>query len=207
MYMKLLLVFLLFSFRLSAVNGQRSVKDTSISNNEEYTSVERIPEFPGGNDKFGKFISDNLKYPEVARLIGISGTVKVWFTIGKNGAVQDVEASNTIGAGCEKEAVRVISMSPNWKPAIQNSAPVAVRFSIPIEFSAPKDSVLFRELEKSNYGYFFEIKGTIYTMDQAEPILGKAFPANKVEIALLYADKQKYPVPGKTDIYLIKIKS
>jgi protein TonB len=204
--MKLSIFLLLLFFRLSIVFGQGTIKDTSVSKNGEYTLVESIPEFPGGNDKFAKFISDNLKYPEAARLIGINGTAVVWFTVGKNGSVKDIEASTSIGAGCEEEAIRVISMSPKWKPAIQNSAPVAVRFSIPVEFSIPKDSVVVRELKNSKYGFLFEIKGTIYTIDQAESILGKAFSADNVETALLYSDKQRYPMPGKTEIYLIRVK-
>jgi protein TonB len=204
--MKLSILFLLLFFKLSILCGQGSVKDTSVSNSGKYTLVESIPEFPGGNDKFAKFISDNLKYPEAARLIGVNGTVVVWFTIAKNGLVKDIEVSTSIGAGCEEEAIRVISMSPKWKPAIQNNAPVAVRFSIPVEFSIPMDSVVIRELRNAKCGFLFEIKGTIYTIDQAESILGKAFSANKVETALLYADKPKYPILGKTEVYLIKIK-
>jgi protein TonB len=46
------------------------------------------PAFPGGTAAFSRYVSKNLKYPEVANLIGLSGKVYVNFTIEKNGSVQ-----------------------------------------------------------------------------------------------------------------------
>ncbi len=203
--MKLFSIMLLSVFYFSKACGQNAV-DTADAK-KTIVTITQEPAFPGGPVAFLKYIQKNLTYPEVAQLIGVNGTVNVSFTVGKTGRLINISATDTIGAGCEEEAVRVISMSPIWTPAIQNNIPVAVNFSIPIRFSVPKESISFKELKKSNYIFIFDIKGTIYTEDNAEAILGKTFPSENVLIALPYSDKQKYPLSGKAGIYLIKIKS
>lgn len=39
-----------------------------------------------------------------------------------------------IGAGCDEEAIRVITNAPAWKPGKQSSRPVRVKMRLPIKF-------------------------------------------------------------------------
>lgn len=96
--------------------------------------VEEMPEFPGGEEALLKFLGKNTNYPAMAVDGKISGTVHVEFIVDENGKVKDVKLKNSIGGGCDEEALRVISSLPNWKPGKQRGKNVKVMFTLPINF-------------------------------------------------------------------------
>jgi protein TonB len=102
---------------------------------EIFTIVENKPEFEGGHSAYMRFLQKNIKYPAQARRMGIEGRVFVQFVIGVDGAVSQVVILKGLGAGCDKEAIRVISKSPNWIPGKQRGKPVRVRMVVPLIFS------------------------------------------------------------------------
>ncbi len=102
---------------------------------KEWVFVEQMPEFKDGMKAMFRFLNDNIKYPAVARENGIEGTVYVGFVIGKNGVIRDVIVKRGISGGCNEEAVRVVSMMPNWRPGRQNGKEVNVAFTLPIKFT------------------------------------------------------------------------
>ncbi|MDB5121136.1 MAG: hypothetical protein JWN56_2354 [Sphingobacteriales bacterium] len=109
-------------------------QESSDSTKNDFAFIEVLPEFPGGILSLSNYISRNLKYPEVAYMLGIGGKVLVEFAVEKDGTVTDVQPKSCIGAGCEAEAVRILNNSPKWKPGIQNSLPVRVMYTLPINF-------------------------------------------------------------------------
>jgi TonB family protein len=112
-------------------------RDTSKSALKGFVSVEQAPDFPGGLDAFGRFLNKNVHYPPQAVKNRTQGRVIVSFVVERDGAVTNVKVARGIGDGCDEEAVRVIEMSPHWKPGIQNSVPVRVAYSVPITFKLP----------------------------------------------------------------------
>lgn len=106
--------------------------------NEAFTVVEKMPEFPGGNDKMMEFISSNIKYPEAAQEQGIQGRVFVQFVIEADGSVSEAKILRGIGGGCDEEAVRVVMLMPKWIPGEQKGEAVRVMFNIPINFTLAK---------------------------------------------------------------------
>jgi hypothetical protein len=172
--------------------------------------LERIPTFPGGNQNFARYVQKNLKYPEVARLIGINGKLKVQFVVDQDGKIVEVTPKNCIGAGCEAEAVKLLENSPKWIPGIQNGKKVRVGYSVPISFSIEPGKVKMSDLRQSAYGFVFNVKGSLYTIDEAEKLIGKSFQSERVEIAepfYNYNKIEKLNMPGKKDIYLVIMKS
>jgi len=103
--------------------------------NQIFTSVEQVPEFPGGLEKFGAYLSKSIRYPAVARENGTQGRVICTFVVEKDGSLTDIKVTRGIGSGCDEEAVRVLKNSPHWKPGIQNGRPVRVQYSVPISFT------------------------------------------------------------------------
>ncbi|WP_167856922.1 energy transducer TonB [Hymenobacter aquaticus] len=80
-----------------------------------------------------------LRYPPEAMRGGISGTVQVAFTIGKDGTAANYRVSQGIGGGCDEEALRVVqSMANGWVPAQLAGQPVAVECEFPVKFSLQK---------------------------------------------------------------------
>jgi len=100
--------------------------------------VEQMPQFPGGDDELIRFISDNLHYPAAASELGIEGRVIVRFVVSKTGAVKDVEVIRGLDAACDKEAIRVVKLMPNWIPGRQNGRNVPVYFTLPILYKLQK---------------------------------------------------------------------
>ncbi|HZY36871.1 MAG TPA: energy transducer TonB [Mucilaginibacter sp.] len=189
-------------------------KDSVMKNGEHkiFTTIEDVPEFPGGLPAFSNFISKNLKYPEVARLIGINGRVIVSFVVERDGKVNNVTPVSCVGAGCEAEAERVLEQSPTWKPGTQDGVPVRVQYSVPISFTLDgKDKKTYmRNLQNSDYGFVFSIKDTLYTLDEAQKILGRSFDPNLIKTAEPFYNYDKLPkfdMPDKKEVYLVIMKS
>ena len=96
--------------------------------------VEEMPEFPGGELALRKFLANAIKYPVIAQENGIEGKVYVSFVVGKDGHVSDAWVVRSVDPSLDKEALRVVSSLPTWKPGKQRGQPVRVAFSVPISF-------------------------------------------------------------------------
>ncbi|MEI6122852.1 MAG: energy transducer TonB [Bacteroidota bacterium] len=99
-----------------------------------FTVVEEMPSFTGGDEARVKFLQDNIKYPQMAKESGISGTVYVTFVVDEKGKVADVRVLRGIGGGCDEEAVRVVKLMPPWNSGKQSGKAVRVQFNMPIKF-------------------------------------------------------------------------
>lgn len=110
----------------------KSVPDSTI-----FEVVEEMPEFPGGQQALMEYISKNLRYPAEARAKGIQGRVIVSFVIKKDGSIEDTEVVRSIEPSIDKEAQRVISSMPKWKPGKQRGQAVNVKFTVPLVFRLP----------------------------------------------------------------------
>lgn len=99
-----------------------------------FEALEVQPTFPGGMDKFYKYLAKTIRYPEMAQEQGIQGKVFLSFIIEKNGALTDIKIERKLGYGTDEEAVRVLKGSPKWMPGIQNGKAVRVKYNIPISF-------------------------------------------------------------------------
>ena len=99
-----------------------------------YTTVEKMPTFPGGEFKMYEFLAMNIRYPQRAREDGYSGTVYVRFVIEPDGTITNIEVAKGVGGGCSEEAVRVVKMMPNWIPGEAFGKKVRVTYTLPINF-------------------------------------------------------------------------
>ena len=102
---------------------------------KEYTFVERMPEFPGGEQAMYDFIGKNIRYPSKAIDANITGKVFVNFVIDKKGNVTNIKILKGLGYGCDEEVIRVFSIMPVWTPGKQKGKKVKVSFNVPINFS------------------------------------------------------------------------
>jgi len=104
---------------------------------KDFTSVDLIPEFPGGMKGWGEYLQTALKYPEEARKNKIAGRVILSFIVLKNGSISDIKVLRGIGGGADEEAIRVVKESPKWKPGMSNGEAVNVAYTMPIFFQLP----------------------------------------------------------------------
>jgi len=105
------------------------------SDDKVFEVVETQPEFPGGHNEMMKFISKNFKYPEEARRHEITGRVLISYVVNEDGKVSDIKPllpkERQLGYGLEEEAMRVISLMPDWTPGTQGGKAVKVRYTLP----------------------------------------------------------------------------
>ena len=101
---------------------------------EIFTIVEERPEFPGGVNALRKFLYKNLRYPDQARRMGIEGRVYVQFVVERDGSVTDLTVVRGLGAGCDKETLRVLKLLPKFSPGKQRGNPVRVKMVLPVIF-------------------------------------------------------------------------
>jgi protein TonB len=113
-------------------NGPSQVveEDNNIYNT---AGIEVKPDFPGGLDKFYKFIGKNFQVPEEE---GLKGKVFVTFVVEKDGSLTDIKVLRDIGYGTGKEAIRVLKSCPKWNPGEQNGKKVRVLYSLPISIQS-----------------------------------------------------------------------
>lgn len=97
--------------------------------------VEEKPSFNGGDaNEFSKWVNSKLQYPEIAKENGVQGRVTLQFTVNPDGSVGNVKVLRGVDSSLDKEAVRVVSMSPKWKPGKQRDRAVKVTYTFPVIF-------------------------------------------------------------------------
>ena len=97
--------------------------------------VEEKPSFMGGDaNQFSAWVNKRLVYPEIAKENGVQGRVTLQFTVEKDGSVTKVKVLRGVDPSLDKEAVRVVSMSPKWKPGKQRGRAVPVIYTFPVYF-------------------------------------------------------------------------
>lgn len=127
-----LVIFSVFNTVHSQTTQTNTSEDTNIYNS---SGVEVIPQFPGGITEFYKFIGSNFKTPNFS---GLKGKLIIAFVINIDGSLTDIKIVKDIGYGTGIEAIRVLNLSPKWKPGEQNGQTVRCSYLLPINIEAPK---------------------------------------------------------------------
>ena len=101
-----------------------------------FQKVEIESEFPGGNKAFSEFLMKHLKasVPSDKKAPKGKYTVVIKFIVDKTGNLSSIFSETNPGYGTEAEAIRVMKLSPKWKPAVQNGVVVNSVKRQPITF-------------------------------------------------------------------------
>ena len=117
------------------------LKVTEPDENSIFQVVELLPEFPGGMAELMKYLQKNLRYPQICKEQGVQGRVIVQFVVNTDSTITDVNVIKSVNPHLDEEAVRVVKAMPKWNPGKQRGEPVRVRFTLPVTFRLPKDTV------------------------------------------------------------------
>ena len=119
------------------VTGQSKRKKAKRSKAQASPKAEVGPDkskaFPeGGYRKFNKYLQKNLIAPEAAVSNNINGTVILQFSVSSDGQPTDIRVLQSLGYGCDEEAVRLLKEGPKWKnktgyPVVVTSVPIECR--------------------------------------------------------------------------------
>lgn len=109
-------------------------------NDSVFTSSEKFPQFPGGQEAMYKYISENIEYPESDFKNKIQGKAVVKFVVDKTGKIKQVTIVRGVSQTIDNEAIRVVKQMPDWSPGINKEGEaVSVYFTLPISFKLPKE--------------------------------------------------------------------
>ena len=120
----------------STASSAQTRKSMPLDPNEEiFTIVDVMPQFPTGEEGLAKFISEYIRYPERAKAENIQGRILCSFIVRKDGTVSNIEIVNGLDPELDNEALRVLSMMPKWTPGKNGCETVSVKCILPIDFT------------------------------------------------------------------------
>ena len=108
-------------------------KDTA-TDDKIYEVCEQMPIFEGGDAALLKYLTDSVKYPELAKKHGVQGRVVIGFIVEKDGSLTDVKVLRHVDIALDAEALRVVKGMPKWIPGCQDEQLVRVRYNVPVSF-------------------------------------------------------------------------
>ena len=139
MILRLFFIAVLFSFFGMSQNELETIEIDELSEVPVYHGCENIiNKTKCLQENIQRHIVRNFKYPKEAKKNKIQGRVFVQFIVGTGGYVDIIKTRGPDDL-LEKEAKRIISLLPKFKPGILNGKPVRVPFSMPIIFRLQKN--------------------------------------------------------------------
>lgn len=115
--------------------GESKSDNAGDSSEQVFSVVEKMPEFPGGQDAILGFITKTMNYPKIAQENGIQGRVVCSFIVNKDGTISETQVISGIDPSLDQEALRIIRAMPKWIPGTQKGNAVRVKYTVPVTFS------------------------------------------------------------------------
>lgn len=185
---------------------------------EPYVVVEQMPEYPGGTDAMMRFLAQNIKYPVDAQQRGVQGMVVLSFIITKSGEINTVKVERSVDPALDKEAIRVVSLMPNWIPGKQSGKNVNVKFTLPVRFALDKPSpdkaltvIGYGKSEASNKIDLSGVNSPLVIIDGKESSkdqITKIDPTKIKQISVLKDESatKVYGDKGKNGVIIVELK-
>ncbi len=89
--------------------GAQGTSPTAAPAPSVFNYVEQMPQPPYD---LGKYLSENIQYPENARENNIEGRVIIRFVVNEDGHISDCAIVKSVSGDCDTEALRVIKNMP-----------------------------------------------------------------------------------------------
>ncbi len=109
-------------------------ENTAIDEPLDFRIVEEMPQFPGGQAAFVKWLTLRLSYPAEAKRKGIQGKVAVTFIVERDGSITNLSIAKSVSPECDNEALRVLRRMMPWTPGTHNGEPCRTMVCVPIVF-------------------------------------------------------------------------
>jgi protein TonB len=105
-----------------------STGDPALADTVVYREADTVPVPVGGEAALQRM----FRYPDTAAEGGVTGTVEVDFVVDQRGRVLDPQIAQSVGAGCDEEAERVVRLS-RFRPATREGLPVRFRMTVQVQ--------------------------------------------------------------------------
>lgn len=130
------IIFLAALWPLASFAFAQEVKISTAETDSSHIFIdyEENAQFPGGEKACFRWIQEHIKYPESCCVNIPQGRVIVSFIVEKDGTIDSISVKKSPDPLLSKEAIRVVSEMPKWKPARWNGKVIRSRFFLPIIF-------------------------------------------------------------------------
>lgn len=115
--------------------GSNEADKATDSSDQVFAMVEKMPEFPGGQNGIINYLQKTMQYPKDAQEKGLQGRVICSFIIEKDGSITNAEVMQGIEPSLDQEALRVVNAMPKWSPGMQRGKAVRVKYTVPLTFT------------------------------------------------------------------------
>ncbi len=109
------------------------------SGHKVYTFVEQMPQLAGGGGQLAimQAVQGKISYPKAAPgEVLPNGRVFAGFVVDTDGTVQDVKIVKSLSPALDAAVLAAVRQLPRFEPGRQGGLPVAVAYTLPVEFKA-----------------------------------------------------------------------
>ena len=117
----------------SLVNKSEPKVD-SVSRQKVYSSVDIMPEFPGGKQLLYQYITNKLMLYNKTLLGNTSGKMIASFCIDENGQISNAYIRKSLNPQLDSTVIRAIRTMPKWTPGKMGKDNVKVIIHLPLVF-------------------------------------------------------------------------
>lgn len=110
-----------------ALSTTDSLEDTIY----ETINLERMPQFPGGEEALLKYLRDSIQFNALI-CFPSNGKVAVQFVVKKNGDLSNFKVLKDPGCGLGEAYIELLKKMPKWIPGSINGMAFDVKFTLPI---------------------------------------------------------------------------
>jgi TonB family protein len=171
-------------------------------NEMNYVELEKMPIFPGGEGELLRYIEENIRYPEDAKINKTQGKVIVRFKITKTGKIENIEIIRGLSKSLDNESLRIVNTFPDFIPGEEswssnghNWKKVDTYYTLPITFKLKDDSKHLVDNQSKNIlplsiDSIKVNEQKIYTVIEQMPV----FPGGDNALINFVSRNIKYPV-------------
>lgn len=116
-----------------SAQSHQAAASASIQSDRSGPSAEKTTR-DAGFSGLNKYLSDSLRYPDVARNNCVEGYVIAEATIKTDGSVSAPKIVKGLGFGCDEAVLSLLSAMPEWTPALKNGQPVEQKVRLRVRF-------------------------------------------------------------------------
>lgn len=107
-------------------------KYDSLLNRIVYTSVDSMPQFPGGEKAMDDFLNKNFHWKDDGN--DFSGSVIISIIVEPDGSLTNKRVERAIHVDADNKILNIIDKMPKWKPGKCNGKNVAVKYFIRFKY-------------------------------------------------------------------------
>ena len=140
---------------LGPPKAEKEPNDTSIYNAVDVSAKLK------GKTTWNQYVEANIQYPHEVKKGKARGEVLVSMIVEKDGMLNNIKIRKSLNSACDKEALRLVALSPKWQAGIYNGKYVRSICTVTIGFNLPKTATASQPAPTNQLITFHTIPGRL----------------------------------------------